>query len=65
MQLLISVYMRFSTNPHHHSLTQKHVQIGTQAVVQGAKQFLPGFLATVTANKLHNYYSNNSTQFHT
>lgn len=58
MQLLISIYMRCSTNPHHRSLTQKHIAIGTEAVRRGLIQFAPGFLAGMGARYATNYYYN-------
>jgi len=61
LQFLISWYMKYSKNPHYNSLSGKHFEIGTQAVRQGAIQFVPGALASFGAAYAARIYNVTST----
>jgi hypothetical protein len=49
LQFLISYYMKYSRSSYYNSLSAKHYEIGTQAVRQGAIEFVPGALASFGA----------------
>jgi|GEM_PF-3593907 len=60
LQLSISVYMRYSSNPYHRGLTNRHVEIGTEAVKRGVIQLAPAAalaIGTWTVGKIYTDYS--------
>ncbi|HSX04597.1 MAG TPA: hypothetical protein VLG76_07715 [Rhabdochlamydiaceae bacterium] len=58
LQLIVSRYMKYSSNPYYNSLEKRHVEIGFQALSLGLKQLTPAILASGTYYCYRNWSSN-------